>query len=430
MAHSIRPLILTVLVCLLAGDHAAAQFRRGFLQETVEINLFPAIPPSTLLPAGSFLVDVKNQSTGPARLLSRLDENITRQLEENDSRLKVAEGKPEITVVATLTEWTLNRRRGTKWVSEKRQIGTRQVTDKNGNRKTEPIYEYGRNKPTVIDDGAAAIRVEVRQGSKVLADETARVTHHEERLTEEAPDSTSEVEEQMLDRAAQKAAGLVTPSREPVRVLLARSDEVDRLNDLARSRKWNEWRAALQETRPHRDPKRDAYRLHNIGIACEAQAYEATADEDAQRLLGEAAGFVQQAIAAKKDEKYFTEAFSRISSSGLSYTRLRTMRASLAMRPATTTAKSSGPAETVKLGAKSPVKETVKLAPKSPVKTGAAMTNADVIDLRKAGLDDDNLIAAIKDADATKFDLTPAGLKVLLSAKVSNRVITAMRERK
>jgi hypothetical protein len=425
MAHSFRPLILTALVCLLAGDFAAAQFRRGFLQETAEINLFPAIPPSTLLPAGTFLVDVKNQSTGSTRLLSRLDENITRQMEENDSRLKVAEGKPDISVTATLTEWTLNRRRGTKWVSEKRQIGTKQVTDSKGNRKTEPVYEYGRNKPTVIDDGAAAIRVEVRQGGKVLADETARVTHHEERLTEEAPDSTSEVEEQMLDRAAQKAAGLVTPSREPVRVMLARSDEVDRLNDLARSRKWNEWRAALQETRPHRDPKRDAYRLHNIGIACEAQAYEATSDEDAQRLLNEAASFVQQALAGKKDEKYFTESFSRISSSGLSYTRLRTMRASLGMRQTT-----AGPAETVKLAAKSPVKETVKLAPKSPVKTGAAMTNNDVIELRKAGLDDDNLIAAIKDAPAAKFDLTPAGLKTLLTAKVSNRVITAMREKK
>jgi hypothetical protein len=58
------------------------------------------------------------------------------------------------------------------------------------------------------------------------------------------------------------------------------------------------------------------------------------------------------------------------------------------------------------------------------------MTNADVIDLRKAGLDDDNLIAAIKDAGAVAFDLTPAGLKGLLGAKVSNKVIAAMRDRK
>ena len=40
------------------------------------------------------------------------------------------------------------------------------------------------------------------------------------------------------------------------------------------------------------------------------------------------------------------------------------------------------------------------------------------------------ILPAEIEAGATKFDLTPAGLKELLSAKVTNRVITAMRERK
>jgi hypothetical protein len=57
------------------------------------------------------------------------------------------------------------------------------------------------------------------------------------------------------------------------------------------------------------------------------------------------------------------------------------------------------------------------------------MTNQDVIDLHAAGLDDDNLIAAIGDAKTVRFDLSPAGLKNLLNAKISNRVITAMRSR-
>ena len=410
-------IFLALAVCALAGTHADAQFRRGMLADSVEINLFPATPPALLLPAGSFQVEVKNQSTGPARLLPRLDEAITRQMAENDARLQVAEGKPQLQVVATLTEWTLSRSRGTRYVSETRQIGTKQVTDKNGKTRNEPVYEYGRNKPTVVDRGAAAVRVEVRRGSQVLADETARITFYEDRLAEEGPPSTSEVEDAMLDRSASKAAGLVTPARESVRVMLARSDEVDRLNDLARSRKWNEWKAALQETRPHRDPKKDAYRLHNIGVACEAMAYEATSDEDIERLLREAASFVQQAADAKKDEKYFGEAVTRVSNSNLGYTRLRTMRASLGLRqPAATPAKAA-PVEKVQLAAKSPT-------------AGAPMTNSDVIDLRKAGLDDDNLIAAIKDAGAAKFDLTPAGLKGLLGAKVSNRVIAAMREKK
>jgi hypothetical protein len=410
--------LIALAVCALAGTEANAQFRRGMLSESTEINLFPATPPALLLPAGSFQVDIKNQSTGPSRLLARLDEAITRQMSENDSRLRAADGKAEMQVTATLTEWTLNRRRGTRYVSETRQIGTKQVTDKNGKTKTEPVYEYGRNKPTVIDQGAAAVRVEVKRGAQVLADETTRITYAEDRLAEEGVPSVSEAEDAMLDRSASRAAGLVTPAREAVRVLLARSDDVDRLNDLARSRKWNDWKAALQETRPNRDPKKDAYRLHNIGVASEAMAYESSSDDEAQRLLQEAASFVQQAVNAKKDEKYFGEAFTRISNSSLGYTRLRTMRASIGMRQTTTApAATAAPAEKVKLAAKSPTKT-------------APMTNADVIDLRKAGLDDDNLIAAIKDASAVAFDLSPAGLKGLLGAKVTNRVITVMRERK
>jgi hypothetical protein len=410
-------LFAAAVIGALAVGPASAQFRRGILAESTEVMLFPAMPPALLLPAGKFQVDVKNQSTGPARLLSRLDDAITTQMAENDSRLQVAEAKPEIQVVATLTEWTLARRRGTRYVSETRQIGTKQVTDSKGNKKTEPVYEYGRNKPTVIDEGAAAVRVEVRRGTQVLADETARFTYRDDRLVEEGPRSTTEVEDTMLDRTAQRAAGLVTPAREPVRVMLARSDEVDKLNDLALARKWNDWRAALQETRPHRDPKRDAYRLHNLGVAHEALAYEATTDDETQQLMTAAASFVQQAIAARKDEKYFTEAFTRISSNGLGYTRLRTMRASLGLRQAAPT---PAPATT----------PTPSTRPSAASPGGAPMTNTDVIDLRKAGLDEDNLIAAIRDAAAVGFDLSPAGLKALLAAKVPNRVITAMRERR
>ena len=423
--NSASRLFIVLTLIALAGIDAGAQFRRGMLGESTEINLFPATPPTLLLPAGSFQVDVKNQSTGPSRLLSRLDEAITRQMAENDSRLRIAEGKPELQVVATLTEWTLNRRRGTRYVSETRQIGTKQVTGKDGKTKSEPVYEYGRNKPTVIDEGAASVRLEVRKGSQVLADETARITYLEDRLAEEGVQSPSEAEDAMLDRSASKAAGLVTPARESVRVMLARSDDVDKLNALARSRKWNEWRAALQETRPHKDPKKDAYRLHNIGVAHEALAYESTSDDETLKLLEDAASFVRKAADSKKDEKYFNEALQRISNRSLAYTRLRTMHASVAMRKTSAPPEPAPAAKPAATGTK-PAAKSAAAAPAA----AAVMTNADVIDLRKAGLDDDNLIAAIKDAHAVAFDLTPAGLKGLLGAKITNRVISAMREKK
>ena len=322
-------LVTVVAVFVLAGTHAYAQFRRGLPASTAEIYLFPVMPPALLLPAGSFHVEVENLSTAPARLSSRLDDAIATRISDNDRRLEVAESNGQMHVVATLTEWTHTRRHGNRFVPEVRQIGTQQVTDGNGYTTAAPVHDYGRNKPNVVDNGAATVRVEVRRGSEVLADETARVTYQSDRLVEEGIPSITEIEDDLIDRAAQKAAGLVTPAREPVKVLLARSDEVDRLNGLAGNRWWTEWRVALQDRPPHRDPKRDAYRLHNLGVALEALAYEATTDDDTLRLLQEAANVVQQAIAARKDEKYFAESITRISSNSLGYTRLKTLRSSM-----------------------------------------------------------------------------------------------------
>jgi len=319
-------LLAAVALCALAGDNASAQFRRGLVAEGVEINLFPAVPPTLLLPPGTFEVSVKNQSTAPERLLTQLGKTITTQLAQNDSRLRVSAAIPELQVVATLTGWTHSRRHSTRYVPGTRQIGTEQVTDGDGRTRAEAVYDYGRNKPNVIDEGAATVRIEVRRGTQILVNETARVTYHSDRLVDEGAPSQTEIEDALIDRAARRSAGVVTPAREPVKVFLARSDEVENLNHLALSRKWSQWLSALQAMRPHRDAKRDSYRLYNLGIAHEAMAYEAISDDDAERLLEEAAGLVQQAIAARKDEKYFTEASTRITANSLGYTRIRAMR--------------------------------------------------------------------------------------------------------
>ena len=211
----------------------------------------------------------------------------------------------------------------------------------------------------------------------------------------------------------------MSPGRHPVRVLLARSDDVDRLNALAQNRRWDEWRTALSSLTPHRDLKRDAYRLHNLAVANEAVAYEATDVEDWTTRLGRAGTLMAQAATANPNEKYITEAVERIGRSVASYRRLAELYqanglSSLATAPPTPPARPAA----------------AERPPTSPPSPAAAMTNQDVIELRAAGLDDDNLIAAIKDAKAVQFDLSPAGLKALLAAKVSNKVIVAMRSRK
>jgi hypothetical protein len=405
---------IAVVLTLVTVTPAAAQFRRG-LGESKEVTLFPIEPPALLLPSNSTVeVTVRNGSSASARIVERLKELFTRQLTDNDTRVRLADKSGDILVTATLTEWTESRRNSTKYVSETRQVGTREVTDSKGKKKTEAVYEYGRNRPSVVIAGNAGIRVEVKRRGTTLADETARYTISEEHVADQNPPSRDAVEDMLIDNVVRRAAGRITPGRVPVRVLLARSDDVDKLNDLALDRKWQDWQAALDTVKPHRDRKRDAYRIHNLAVAQESAGYESEAVEDALIRLGRAADLIAQATSQHPDEKYITESAARISRSLASYRQVAHLQQQMNTRAVTEPPPSAAASRT----------------PAAKASAAAdALTNDAIIELRAAGLDDDNLIASIKSAKAVDFDLSPAGLKALLQGKISNRVITAMRAR-
>ena len=143
--HRLFPVVLIVVLALAPAD---AQFRRGMFAENAEVTLYPLEAPAVLLPAGTVRLDVRNASSASARTLERVKERLARQLTDNDERLEISDADgAAMTLVATMTEWSETRRNSTKYVSETRQVGTRETIDKNGKKKTEPVYEYGRNRP-------------------------------------------------------------------------------------------------------------------------------------------------------------------------------------------------------------------------------------------------------------------------------------------
>ena len=427
-----KHLCLAVLSFVVAAGFASvseAQFNRGIMRDSDSVMLFPISQPEALLPTGTIRVDLKNASGAPSRIIDQLQSGLARQLAENDSRLRVSP-QAQYVITATVTEWSIRRRTGSKYVSEKRQTGTHRVTDKKGNVSYEPTYEYGHNEPTLVHDGSATIRLEVVQQSSEarLEDITAHVTYFDETVRTQSPPTDDVVENAMVDHAISDAAGKLTPARRETRVLLARSDEVDQFNSLAHARKWNDLKTVLEKLPPHKDPKKDAYRLHNLGVAHEALGYEARDRANAHAELQEADMLLARAVAAKKDEKYFVESSERVASSLRALNWISEHEMAIAAKyPArpVTTAKEPTP----KLPAASPTKTSKPAAPAAAAKAEDRMTNQDVIDLAKSGLDDKNLIATIKEAKTVNFDLGPAGLRALLAAKVSNPVITAMRER-
>jgi hypothetical protein len=416
----------------LAAAPAGAQFRRGILSTTEEVTLFPVRPPAALLPAGAIRVEVRNVTSAPARIADRLAEALERQVLDNDDRLSRDADGPPVTILATLTEWKRTERNGTKYVADKRQVGTRQVTDKNGTRRTEPVYEYGRNERTVINEGAVAVRIQVRPaaGRDTMVDETTRHTYFNEELVTQGGPTDETVENELIDTVARRSAARVSPGREAVRVLLARSDAVDRLNAMATSRRWNEWLETLMALKPHRDARQDAYRLHNIAVAYEARAYETADMSVALEAIGQARRLSQQFLNARPDEKYFVEARDRIDTSARGYERLAAMfdlpsGGARTDAPAPAPRPQAPPPPAPRTGSPSESTGAAAAAPEG----ARAMTNRDVLDLRAIGVADDNVIAAIRQAPDTAFDLSAAGIKALESAKVPAGVIAAMRAR-
>ena len=433
---------------------AEAQFNRGIMRDSVDVTLFPILTPETLLPTGSFRVDMKNTSSASARIVDELQSGIGRQIAENDARLRVSP-QADFVITATLTEWSQRRRTGSKYVSQQRQTGTREKKDSKGNITYEPIYEYGHNEPTVIHEGTASVRLDVRQASTEaqIEDLTARVTIFDETPSRQSPPSDDMIQNSMVDSVIRDTAAKLSPGRHQVRVLMARSDEVERFNDLARDRKWLELKEALERLPAHKDAKKDAYRLHNLGVAHEALAYESRDKATVRAELKEADALMARAVAAKKDEKYFVDSSQRVSSSlravewiaeretllAAKYPIKPTVRTS---RPASPEAFAPPAASPVKVGpgakpappkppaaANAPVPKPAAAVAKPAKADAPPMTNADVIDLAKAGLEEKLLIATIRESASVNFDLGPAGLRALLAGKVSNPVITAMRER-
>ena len=231
----------------------------------------------------------------------------------------------------------------------------------------------------------------------------------------------------------------------------------------------------------------EAYRLYNLGVAYEARGYTSASEGDpkaAKKFFEEAAINYGKAIDDKPEEKYFFEPQNRIETALAHYKKLESIAAAeIAPAPAppaappvppttpaaanppvkttartSSTASTSGAPATPPTAAAPPVKTAARTsaAPSTtaaPVKTAARtstppapsaapvkpvshtpsseppLTNDQVVQLFKAGLDEENLIVTIQQAKAVQFDFSVNGLVKLSQNGVKGRVLTAMRQR-
>ena len=210
------------------------------------------------------------------------------------------------------------------------------------------------------------------------------------------PPTPVELKNWLIQSTAMDIASLLVNTTEQVPVNLAVGpglDEADRLMD---QKLWTRALEQLETMTPFAQPDQDAYRLYDIGVVNEALGYQAEDFTQARKFLQQASIDYGKAIDAKQSEKNFLQPQTRIDTALAHYKTLGDEAAASRQRAAA-----------------APAADT--------------LTNADVIAMVAAKLDQANIIDTIKTASAVNFDLSARGQIDLAKGNVNGQIIAAMK---
>lgn len=401
-------------VCASVPVQVSAQFRKGFGQGLFEVTLTRTKPPAVYLMKTGVGVQVTSKVTRPG-VTERLAAAIESDLVSNDPRLTLQKGKPQIAVTCNVTRLDTNQKVEMKSVSVYKVIRTDRVYNAKTKKYDEkPVYgTVDEIKNSILVTGDISLTYQARDSATgaVIDSATFSPAYRKDFPNGAGAPSTADVEQQLIQDAVLQVVQRLAPTKEPVKVQMGRpNDAIDDLNKLGQAGLWSRMLEQLEKMPPLKDRGKEAYRQYNIGVAYEAIGYDSADVGVALKHLDQASAQYGKAIEMKPDEKYFREPQTRIAAAIASYSTMERQIASYD-----------------RVRAKPVARGKPQAAPARPAARSGTFGNAEVIDLLKSGLDEENMLAAINDAKAVSFDLSPGGLKQLLSNKVPNRVIAAMR---
>ncbi|HZD31352.1 MAG TPA: hypothetical protein VE779_06800, partial [Candidatus Angelobacter sp.] len=448
-------IVATVCLAALLAPAASAQ---GFGSAKTKITLHRKLPPVAHLNGAGISVQVTGHTMQTADAAD-LRNMVEAELLKDDHRLRSEDRSPDSIIVCTITEYvppTAQTATHSTYVVGSKKPQQEQVTRYSGILKLAYVAKDAHSGRTLdsnnitskYDDEFNQYGSTSKGISESLSTGWNKLKHG--KFTPDKPPTAGELRDVLFSDAVSQIAARLVNTDEPVEVLLARG-KLDDANKLAEADLWTRNLENLETMTPFPSKEDDAYRLYNIGVAYEALAYGAEDNNTARKYLDEAAINYGKAIDDKPSEKYFMEPQKRIDTAIAHYKALHdqpksvtasdtssTPASSDAAKSAgsgrsstksgtgatkTATAKTTAPKSTT--AASTPAKSIVAPAPKKP--SGPPLTNDQVIQMVKAGLDEDNVIDTIKSAGSVNFDLSVDGQVKLAQNGVKGKILTAMK---
>jgi hypothetical protein len=442
LRHLLLRLATAAVICTLFANAAWAQ---GFGSSKKKITLHRKLPPAAHLNGSAIevLVTGHNIQTDVATDLKNM---LEAELLKDDHRLRSDDKHPDSIVTCNITEYSPPQAQTSThstYIPGSKKPSQETVTRYSGLLKlsyTAKDAHSGRtldsaNITAKYDDEFNQYGSTNKSITENLSSGWNKLKHG--KLTADKPPTAGELQDVLFSDAVSQIAARLVNTDEPVEVLLARG-KLDDANKLADSGLWTRNLETLETMTPFPNKEDDAYRLYNIGVAYEALAYGSEDSKAAQKYLNEAAINYGKAIDDKPGEKYFMEPQKRIDTAIAHYKTLRDQPKTVASADTSSSSpgrsttgsssKSNSSSHTASSSSSSPPTVAKALAPSTPKKpTGPPLTNDQVIQMAKAGLDEDNIIDTIKSAGSVNFDLSVDGQVKLAQNGVKGKVLTAMK---
>lgn len=420
------------------------------------------LPSAIKLSATSFAVKTTAHDKNQEDVAQAMADVLETDLLKNDHRLKVEKNSPDFVVSCTVTHYE---------IPAPQSFVRNEVVVQKGHNLEEPKKFY-----KITGTLEVAYQAKDRSGKTLDSDNfTAKYSRDFEEGTNQATDKSigskmadpfkrmagkktedsgtpptpMELRHQLIQQVVTDISTRLVSTEQAVDVYLARG-KLDSANKLAESGLWSRYLENLETMTPFTSPKDDAYRLYNIGVAYEALGYQTEDRAAAKKFLEQASIYYGKAIDGKPEEKFFLEPQNRIETAVAYYKKLEDRQkapveaeshpapAPAAAESKKTSAKASGTGDSAHPGTTNVAKKSL-VSSKPPLTNAAskqketpaapALNNQKVVEMVKSGVDEDNVIATIRQARSVDFDISPDGQIQLAKNGVKGKIVAAMRER-